>query len=141
MKIRYELDLADPEYSQLAGGTDLPGALPILLRDSGLLRGGTGYVYRDTDADETLCIAASDDLGLFLGITADGKEWLSCGDPDDLTETVEVWGDDLLISRGLFIPTKTALAAARYFAETGKPDPAVKWISPEELPEEGNFII
>jgi 4-alpha-glucanotransferase len=36
MKIRYVLDLADPEYSQLAGGTDLPGALPILLRDSGL---------------------------------------------------------------------------------------------------------
>ena len=79
--------------------------------------------------------------GMFLGITADGTEYLSCGDADDLAETVDVRDDDLLVSRGLFIPVRTALYAIRYFAENGQPDPAVKWIKPEDLPEDGNYII
>ena len=141
MKLRYELDLTAPDYSRTSGGTDLPGALPILLRNSGLLQGGTGYIYKDTEPHAQLCVAAADDLGMFLGLTIDGEEYLSLGDADALSETVDVWGDDLLISRGLFIPVKAALTAARYFAETGKPDPAVKWITPAELPEDGNYII
>ena len=45
------------------------------------------------------------------------------------------------IARGLFIPVTAALYAIRHFAETGQPDPAVQWVSPEELPEDCNYII
>ena len=141
MKLRYEFDLTDAENTKRSGGTDLPGALPILVRDSGVLAGGTDYLYKDNEPQAQLCLAAADDLGMFLRLTADGTEYLSCGDADDLAETVDVRGDDLLVSRGLFIPVRTALSAIRYFAENGQPDPAVKWIKPEDLPEDGNYII
>lgn len=141
MKLRYELDLTDPEYSQKTGGTDLPGALPLLVRESGILDGGTGYLYKDSEPKAQLCIACADGLGMFLGMTAGGREYLSVGDADALSETIDVWGDDLMVSRGLFIPVRSALYAIRHFAETGEPDPSVQWISPEELPEDGNYII
>ena len=141
MKLRYELDLTDPEYSQTAGGTDLPGALPLLVRESGILQGGTGYLYKDSEPKAQLCIACADESAMFLGMKSGDSEYLSLGDADALSETIDVWGDDLLVSRGLFIPLRKALYAIRYFAETGEPDPALQWISPEELPEDGNYII
>ena len=141
MKLRYELDLTDPEYSQTVGGTDLPGALPLLVRESGILQGGTGYLYKDSEPKAQLCIACADESAMFLGMKSGDSEYLSLGDAGALSETIDVWGDDLLISRGLFIPLRKALYAIRYFAETGEPDPALQWISPEELPEDGNYII
>ena len=141
MKLRFELDLADPAYSQQTGGTDLPGALPLLVKESGILHGGTGYLYKDSEPQAQLCIACADNLGMFLGLTAGDREYLSVGDADALSETIDVWGDDLMVSRGLFIPVRKALYAIRYFAETGQPDPDMQWISPSELPEDGNFII
>ncbi|MBP0975535.1 MAG: hypothetical protein J6P20_05665, partial [Oscillospiraceae bacterium] len=99
MKLRYELDLTDPGYSQKTGGTDLPGALSLLVRESGILDGGTGYLYKDSEPQAQLCIACADGLGMFLGMTAGGREYLSVGDADALSETIDVWGDDLMVSR------------------------------------------
>ena len=141
MKLRYELDLNQPDNKQISGGTDLAGALPILVKASGILQGGTGFLYKDSEPQAKLRIAAENELGIFLGMTAGDQEYLSLGDADALAETVGVLGDDQQIARGLFIPVTAALYAIRHFAETGQPDPAVQWVSPEELPEDCDYII
>lgn len=141
MKLRYELALTGPSAGQQSGCTDLPGALPLLLKQSGILAGGTGILCKDSEPQAQIRIAASADSGVYLGLTADGKVYLSLGDAEALSDCIPVGDDGQTVSRGLFLPDGTALAAIRFFAETGQPDPAVTWIAPEELPEDGSCII
>ena len=141
MKLRYSLTFSGTSNGTQNGCTDLPGALPLLLKQSGILQGGTGYLYKESQPQAQIFLAAAADLGVFLGLTAGDTVYLSLGDADALTDCVSISDDDTQISRGLFIPAKIALPVIRFFAETGQPDPAVTWISPEEMPAEGSYII
>ncbi len=142
MKLRFDIALKG-KNERLAGETDFPDALCTLLQAGGALKNSMGYVYTDLIPDAKLCIAASEGCGVYLGITANGTESLSLHDAEALAECTEISGDDgeKPVSRGLFLPPAEALRAIRCFAKTGLPLPEMNWITPEELPEEGAYII
>ena len=65
---------------------------------------------------------------------------LSLNDYGKLAETIDVWGDDLLISEGLFIDFQIAWAAIQEYVNSGTIYENVEWIGPDDLPEGGNYI-
>ncbi|MCQ2408146.1 MAG: hypothetical protein MJ065_06415 [Oscillospiraceae bacterium] len=139
MKIRFQIDLDRADGELLAGGTDLAGALCVLLESSGALRSGTGSLETDAAAGSRLVFAAHPELGVSLCMEDGGEIRLTCGSRDALEKTVEVRAEKS-VSAGLFLPLAEALDAIRYFAETGTSDPFVTWITPEELPEGGCYF-
>ena len=64
---------------------------------------------------------------------------LSLFDENQLSEIAET---PLLmqISKGLFLPKELAYEVILDFFETGKASDKIRWITPEELPEDGNYI-
>ena len=61
-------------------------------------------------------------------------------DADKLTEVVDVWGDGLDISVGLFIPEELAwLVLAEYISDR-KYSKETQWIMSADIPEGGNYI-
>ena len=85
-------------------------------------------------------ICAEKELGLHIGITDNEDMHLSLGNKDTLDETVDVWGDGLYISKGLFITSHLAWKALEEYIISQRLCDEVKWITPDDIPEEGNFI-
>lgn len=65
-------------------------------------------------------------------------EKLSLGDYEKLTEVIE-YDVDCYASVGLFIPVDSALNEIESFCRTGNITNSIDWISPNEVPEEGNW--
>jgi len=63
---------------------------------------------------------------------------LSLRDRTRLSQVVEA-ADEYYASEGLFICPELAADAVGYFIETGMLPQSIEWISPAELPEEGNY--
>jgi hypothetical protein len=63
--------------------------------------------------------------------------WLSLSDRSRLS--VVVCPDDWQASAGLFVPRAAAWEAIRHFCLTGGRSPAIEWISPQDMPETGNW--
>ena len=87
-----------------------------------------------------VCISAQKELGFFISITDDENTYLSLGDKNALNETVDVWGDGLYISKGLFIPLAIAWKGLEEYMLFNKLSDEIKWITSDEIPEDGNFI-
>jgi hypothetical protein len=76
-------------------------------------------------------------LGYYLKYDAGHSEWLSLGNPSRLSEVV--CPDDWHASAGLFIPPDQAWLAISEFCQTGKRSNASNWISPRDIPADGNY--
>lgn len=66
--------------------------------------------------------------------------YLTLGDRNTLNETVDIWGDGLYISKGLFIPFSLAWKGLEEYLIYHKLSNKINWITSDEVPEEGNFI-
>jgi len=66
------------------------------------------------------------------------ETWLSLWDRARLTEVFEVT-DDYFASKGLFAPAEKAAECVHCFATRGKRSSAVEWITPTDVPPEGNY--
>ena len=53
---------------------------------------------------------------------------------------VDIWGDGLYISKGLFIPFSLAWKGLEEYLIYHKLSNKINWITSDEVPEEGNFI-
>lgn len=140
MKIRYQIDANREDGELLTGGTDLAGALCVLLESSGAMQSGTGSLETDAAPGTRMVFAAHPDYGVSLCAEDGEKIRLSCSDRNALENTVPIQAEQA-VSEGLFLPRQDALDAVRCFAETGTPDPFVTWITPEEMPETGSYYI
>jgi len=140
MKIRYEIELTGASPRTLSGGTDIAGALCILLQSANVLEGCSGSIETDTNQAKLL-LEADKDCGVYLCLTNRDGVYLSLKNADDLAETIERGGEERLVARGLFIPPADAMKALRSFAENGKPAAALQWTTPEELPDDTEFLI
>ena len=99
-----------------------------------------GYLSFDNIPNFSICISAQKELGFFISIT-DGKNiYLTLGDRNTLNETVDIWGDGLYISKGLFIPFSLAWKGLEEYLIYHKLSNKINWITSDEVPEEGNFI-
>lgn len=103
---------------------------------------GDGFIqYFDNDVKcATLMIGPNLECGIYLHFINDinGSELLSMYNENDLTEVVET-AEEIYASRGLFLPLETAWNAIFDFIKTGKPSLNVRWVTPDVIPEEGNW--
>ena len=63
--------------------------------------------------------------------------WLSLGDRSRLSEVV--CPDDWKVSAGLFVPTDKAWLVIRQFCESGTRSNDIEWITPDDMPDDGNY--
>ena len=139
--IRYEIDTTENGYDSLSGEVNHSDDLRALLFPKGNFVDCVGYIRTDTAPDISLCIAALKEHGVFLGCEKDSIEYLSLGNADLLAEVADVWGDGLDVSIGLFIPEELAWQGIQIFAESGSLYDGIDWITSEQIPEGGNYII
>ena len=139
--IHYNTDTTDSGYDQIRGEAEDINELKSIIFNDGSFSDCVGYIRADNLENTSVCVCAVKELGVFLGISLDSKEYLSLNDSGLLNEVVDVWGDDLYVSKGLFIPAELAWIGIEELITNGKLSEKIQWIDPKELPEGGNYII
>lgn len=139
--IHYNTDMPEDGYNQIHGDAEDIDELKSIIFNDGNFLDCVGYIRADDLENTTVCVCAIKELGVFLGISINSEEYLSLGDRERLNEVVDVWGDDLNVSKGLFIPAELAWLGIEELVTNGKLSDKIQWINPKEIPEEGNYII
>ena len=102
--IIYDVDTTKNGYSKLEGKVRSLSELKSLLTTNERIANCTGYLTIEGLKRNSICIAALSEFGVSISITDAEGVHLTLQDADKLTEVVDVWGDGLDISVGLFIP-------------------------------------
>lgn len=93
--------------------------------------------YEDDELIASLFINVHLDYGIYLRHESN-EEKLSVFDKNKLNEIV--WTKDVCdFSMGLFLPPELAWKGIKEFLETGTASKEIDWISPDDLPEGGNY--
>lgn len=93
---------------------------------------------------DTMIVSPHRESGIYLQYlenSGDAKNYityLSLYDDSKLNETVETF-DEIYASRGLFLPTDLAWDAVLDFITSGVRSSKIAWITPESIPEGGNW--
>ena len=106
--IIYDIDTTENGYSKLEGEVRSITQLKSILTSTGRIADCTGYLTIEGLKRDSICIAALSAYGVSIAITDAEGVHLTLQDADKLTEVVDVWGDGLDISIGLFIPEELA---------------------------------
>ena len=103
---------------------------------------GDGFIefYAEDKKVSMLMLGSNIEYGLYLHyIDCIQKiHLLSLYDESKLNEVAES-AEEVYASIGLFLPKEEAWKGIQYFVETGKPVPNIKWITPDNIPESGNW--
>lgn len=106
---------------------------------------GDGFFdYVDDDGKTVrLFIGTNMEYGIYLHFTdwdkkGNGVDLLSLHDASKLDEVAET-AEELYASIGLFLPIEQAWEVIVDFIKNGKPSDKVEWITPDDIPEEGNW--
>ena len=105
--IYYNIDTTENGYNSLTGEVKSLAELKSILVKNDVIPDFVGYLSIGIP-DTSICICAEKGLGFYVGITDSEDIHLSLGNKDLLSEVVDVWGDGLYISKGLFIPVHLA---------------------------------
>jgi hypothetical protein len=93
--------------------------------------------YDERGQQFTLIVLSHPELGYYLKYLDSCDEWLSLGDASRLAEVVIP--DDWEASAGLFIAPDQAWLAIKEFCLSGKRTNQIAWITPDQVPDEGNW--
>lgn len=98
------------------------------------------YYDKNNNNISTLMLGPNINAGIYLHYIDElqKKDLLSLYNKEKLNEVLET-AEEIYVSKGLFLPLNIAWNAIKYFMETGLPTPGVKWIYPEDIPENGNW--
>ncbi len=102
---------------------------------------GSGVLTREQDDGSTVELMVLPNLevpGFYLKHSVGSDTHLSQHDPSKMTETVEC-EEEWFASVGLFLPPEAAAEAVEHFINTGGMSPDVTWITPDDVPEDGNY--
>lgn len=139
--LQYDLELLDDEYTKLEGSVySFDELQEIICKDKNIVE-FVGRIKDDNCPEFEVCIATITDVGIFIGIAKDKKEYLSLKNRDTLTELIDVWGDELNVSRGLFVDADKGLSALNIILKEHTLCDMLAWITPDQLPEGSNYII
>lgn len=138
--IHYDIDTTENAYCNLEGDVESLIELKQILFKNDVVHDLVGYLSFDNVPNVSVCISAQKELGFFISITDDENTYLTLGDKNALNETVDVWGDGLYISKGLFIPFAIAWKGLEEYMLFNKLSDEIKWITSDEIPKDGNFI-
>jgi len=93
--------------------------------------------FEDDELVASLFINVHLDYGIYLNYSSRGEEKLSVFDKSKLNEIV--WTRDVCdFSLGLFLPPELAWKGIKEFLETGTASKEIEWITPDDIPENGN---
>ncbi len=135
----YNIDTTEGGYDTLTGSFKTFDELKKSLLIGGRLPDCVGTIESDDAPENKICIASIKELGVYLKITRNEDEYLSLSGWDAMERAVDVWGDDLLISEGFFIPEELAWDGIEKFLTGGAFSDKIQWISLDDLPEDGNY--
>ena len=104
---------------------------------------GDGFIeYYDEKYNKivTLMLGQNIQAGMYLHYIDELQkiDLLSLYNINELNEVLET-AEEIYASKGLFLPLDIAWNAIKYFIETGLPSPIVIWVTPEIIPEDGNW--
>lgn len=103
---------------------------------------GDGFIdyYEDDKKIVTLFIGPNIEYGIYLRYFewCNEKSYLSLFDSNKLNEVAET-AEEIYASIGLFLPIEIAWKVIQDFLNTGKTSNKIKWITPHEIPEGGNW--
>lgn len=141
VEVYYDIDLTENEYVHFDGKT-FREFEDFLYKDK-IFKDCCGYinVHDNGVKTATIAIASLRDYGVFIGYSDRNEEKLSLADRSRLDSVLDVWGDGLYVSEGLFIEPEKAWKAITEFVSSGKITQDIEWITPDDIPEDGNFII
>lgn len=138
--IHYDIDTTENDYNKLTGKVESLGELSKVLMKNGTIPDMVGYLSVEDMPDVSICICAEKELGFFIAITNNEAVYLSLGDEERLDEVVDIWGDELYISKGLFVPIHFAWKILEEYITSQKLSEVINWTTPDDVPEEGNYI-
>ncbi len=98
--------------------------------------------FEDNELMSGLTIGVNQTYGIYLKYVNLNtfEEKLSLYDESKLNEVVDGANCELWASTGLFLPKELAWEVIKEFLETGKASDKIKWISPDDIPENGNYL-
>ena len=98
--------------------------------------------FEDNELMSGLTIGVNQTYGIYLKYVNLNtfEEKLSLYDESKLNEVVDGANCELWASTGLFLPKELAWEVIKEFLETGKASDKIKWISPDNIPENGNYF-
>lgn len=113
------------------------------------------YWFNDTSDAEIQCfenskginkhisditIGTNIEYGIFIHYTSSTEDKLSLYDETKLNEVVDGANCELWVSTGLFLPKELAWKVIKEFLETGRASDKIKWISPDDISESGDYF-
>lgn len=138
--IIFYLDKTEGEYTHFEGRT-LQDLEEFLYPNQTFQDCCGTIICKEGDKKSTLSVAALKDYGVYVGFFDKNRQWLSLSDRAKLNSVLDVWGDEgLYVSEGLFISPQVAWRYIREFVLTGNVTVDGDWITPDDLPEDGNYI-
>ena len=141
--MKIDIDKTEDDYVHFEGNTI--EELEAFIYENSVFADCCGVIDYSEESDGNegaqLWIAALKEYGVYLGYMKGERIKLSLRDRTKLGSVLDVWGDGLYVSEGLFIPPEAAWKCIRDFAGSGEVSEDIDWISPDDLPEEGNYII
>lgn len=111
---------------------------------------GVFEIFIDNVIQKRLSIGFFEELGLCLTyedfydkviknrVLRQSKASLAVYDESTLGEVVDIYCE-LYVSKGLLMPPALAWKGIEYFIRNGEKSDELKWITPYDLPEEGNW--
>lgn len=139
--IYYDFDTTENGYNNIKGCAESADELKRVICKDGVFPDCVGHIKTDSANNSVLWFSAIKELGVYLGVSNHCGEHHSLFDRELLDEVIDVWGDDLNISKGLFIPAQLAWIGIEDFVSNGALSDKIHWISPGEIPENGNYIL
>lgn len=138
-EIKYNIDITEAGYKHFEGAS--LQELETFLYPDGIFKDCCGIITCIGDKGSVnISVASVNEYGVYIGYSDREHTYLSISDRSKLSSVVDVWGDGLYVSEGLFISPQSAWKCIRELLETGNLCREVDWITPDELPEEGNYI-
>lgn len=102
---------------------------------------GDIQIFENNQLQSTLMIEPSIELErIYLHFidNLNGGDWLSVYDRENLEETIETV-EEVYASAGLFLPLELAWKGIEEYVRTGRRTGQIDWITPKEVPENGNW--
>lgn len=96
--------------------------------------------FKDDKHIADVIIGTNIEYGVFIHYIIIKEEKVSLYDETKLNEVVDGANCELWASIGLFLPKELAWEVVKEFLETGKASDKIKWISPYDISEDGNYF-
>ncbi|MBR1599071.1 MAG: hypothetical protein IJ661_09200 [Lachnospiraceae bacterium] len=139
--LHYNIDINVNNYTNIQGEAESLITIKKLLTKDCVIPDFVGYITFDNLSKHSICFSSQNDLGIFIGISDNTGIHLSISDENKLNEVIDVWGDGMYISKGLFVPDFLAWEGIEEYITLGRLCDKINWITPNDLPEDGNYIL